>query len=110
MVDCTVSSRTPAQTQVAPGIGMLPFFANQHVVGQTMPRPNNTQENLPLAGGLAEGSQAYLHSSTNLPAGSQRAGHLKQQSQPKSSDSSVGVRGLHQTFCFSLLQFLNLGC
>ncbi|XP_077189574.1 ribonucleoprotein PTB-binding 2 isoform X2 [Paroedura picta] len=92
-----VSSRTPAQTPIAPGIGMLPFFPNQHVVGQTIQRPNNTQETLSLAGGLAEGSQAYLQSLTNLPAGAQRAGHYKQQSQPKSIDSSLGSSSKKQT-------------
>nr|XP_056701439.1 ribonucleoprotein PTB-binding 2 [Euleptes europaea] len=92
-----LSNRTPAQTPVAAGIGMLPFFPNQHIVGQSMPRQNNTQENLSPAGGLAEGSHGYLQSLTNLPAGGQRAGHLKQQSQPKSTDSSLGSSSKKQT-------------
>ncbi|XP_054835813.1 ribonucleoprotein PTB-binding 2 isoform X2 [Eublepharis macularius] len=96
-----LSNRTPAQTPVAAGMGMLPFFPNQHVVGQTVPRHNNAQDNLSSSGGLTEGtgsvSQAYLQSLTNLPAGGQRAAHLKQQSQPKSPDSSLGSSSKKQT-------------
>ncbi|KAH0618537.1 hypothetical protein JD844_017838 [Phrynosoma platyrhinos] len=94
MVGCAVSNRTPAQTPVSTGIGMLPFFPSQHVVGQAMPRQNSTQDKLPPAMGLTEGtgsgSQTYLQNLTNATFGGLRAGHLMQQSQPKSTDSNLG--------------------
>ncbi|XP_048354621.1 ribonucleoprotein PTB-binding 2 isoform X2 [Sphaerodactylus townsendi] len=91
-----LSNRTPAQMPVAAGIGMLPFFPNQHIIEQTMPRQNSAQENPSPSGGLAERSQSYQQSLTNLPAG-QWAGYLKQQSQLKSTDSSLGISSKKQT-------------
>ncbi|XP_062993951.1 ribonucleoprotein PTB-binding 2 isoform X2 [Elgaria multicarinata webbii] len=96
-----LSNRTPAQTPVATGMGMLPFFPNQHVVGQTMPRQNITQDKLAssvaLTEGTGSGSQAYLQSLSNITAGGLRAGHLKPQSQPKTTDSSLGSSSNNQT-------------
>ena len=95
-MDCAVSNRTPVQTPVATGIGILPFFPNQHVAGQAMPRQNNTQDKLPSAVGLTDGtgagSQPYLQNLTNVPAGGLRVGHLTQESQTKSTDTGSGVR------------------
>lgn len=92
MVDSTALSRiTPA----ASGIGVLPFFPNQHVIGQVTPRQNNMQDKLPSTMGLTEstgsGSQSYLQNLTNTTAGGLRAGHVKQQNPPKSTDSISGV-------------------
>ncbi|XP_060132817.1 ribonucleoprotein PTB-binding 2 isoform X2 [Zootoca vivipara] len=96
-----LSNRTAAQTPVATGIGMLPFFPNQHVAGQAVPRQNNTQDKLSTAVGLTEGtgsgSQGYLQSLPNVAAGGLRAGHLKQQGQAKSPDSSLGSSSKTQT-------------
>ncbi|XP_042319198.1 ribonucleoprotein PTB-binding 2 [Sceloporus undulatus] len=96
-----LSNRTPTQTPVSTGIGMLPFFPNQHVVGQAMPRQNSTQDKLPPALGLTEGtgsgSQTYLQSLTNATIGGLRPGHIMQQSQPKSTDSTLGNASKSQT-------------
>uniref|UniRef100_A0A670IY48 Ribonucleoprotein, PTB binding 2 n=1 Tax=Podarcis muralis TaxID=64176 RepID=A0A670IY48_PODMU len=96
-----LSNRTAAQTPVATGIGMLPFFPNQHVSGQAVPRQNNTQDKLSATVGLTEGtgsgSQGYLQSLPNVTAGGLRAGHLKQQGQAKSPDSSLGSSSKNQT-------------
>ncbi|XP_061489303.1 ribonucleoprotein PTB-binding 2 isoform X2 [Rhineura floridana] len=96
-----LSNRTAAQTPIATGIGMLPFFPNQHVSGQAMPRQNNTRDKLSTAVGLTEGtgsgSQGYLQSLTNVTAGDPRAGHLKQQGQSKSTDASLGSSSKNQT-------------
>lgn len=102
MADSTVSHQTPAPTAVAAGMGLLPFFSNQHVTGQAVPRQTNTQEKLPSSLGLTEGtgsaSQAYLQSLTNVAAGGLQGGQLQQQSQPKNTDSSIGVRKLDSAF------------
>nr|XP_060629653.1 ribonucleoprotein PTB-binding 2 [Anolis sagrei ordinatus] len=90
-----------AQTPVATGMGMMPFFPSQHVAGQAMPRPNSAQEKLPPGVGLTEGtgsgSQPYRPSLTNATAGGLRAGHLTPQSQPKSVDSALGNSLKNQT-------------
>ncbi|XP_066481186.1 ribonucleoprotein PTB-binding 2 isoform X2 [Tiliqua scincoides] len=92
-----VSSRT---TPVAAGIGVLPFFPNQHIMGQATPR-QNTQDKPPSAVGPTEstgsGSQSYLQSLTNITAGGLRAGHVKQQNPPKSTDSVSGSSSKNQT-------------
>ncbi|XP_020661723.3 ribonucleoprotein PTB-binding 2 isoform X4 [Pogona vitticeps] len=97
----SLSNRTPVQTPVATGIGILPFFPNQHVAGQAMPRQNNTQDKLPSAVGLTDGtgagSQPYLQNLTNVPAGGLRAGHLTQESQTKSTDTNSGSSSKKQT-------------
>ncbi|XP_070602171.1 ribonucleoprotein PTB-binding 2 isoform X2 [Erythrolamprus reginae] len=96
-----VSHQTPPPAAVAAGMGLLPFFPNQHVTGQAVPRQTNTQEKLPSSLGLSEGtgsaSQAYLQSLTNVAAGGLQGGQLQQQSQPKNTDSSIGSCSKHQT-------------
>lgn len=95
----TASNLIPTQTTLTAGMGLLPFFANQHIAGQAGPGLGNTQEKQPASVGIAEGnfsgSQAYLQSFPNLTAGGLLAGHHKQQqSQPKSTEMSSGVRKL----------------
>ncbi|XP_037599038.1 ribonucleoprotein PTB-binding 2 isoform X4 [Cebus imitator] len=96
------TSLIPTQTTLTAGMGMLPFFANQHIAGQAGPGHSNTQEKQPAMVGMAEGnfsgSQPYLQSFPNLAAGSLRAGHHKQQqSQPKGTEISSGAASKNQT-------------
>ncbi|XP_067391669.1 ribonucleoprotein PTB-binding 2 isoform X2 [Emydura macquarii macquarii] len=92
---------TPNQTTTATGMGMLPFFPNQPIVGQAMPGLNNTQDKQSTTVGLSEGagsgSQAYRQSLTNFTAGALRTGHPKQESQPKKPDTSSGIPLKKQT-------------
>ncbi|XP_008058696.1 ribonucleoprotein PTB-binding 2 [Carlito syrichta] len=96
------SSLIPTQTTITAGMGMLPFFPNQHIAGQAGPGHGNTQEKQPATMGLAEGnfsgSQPYLQSFPNLAAGGLLAGHHKQQqSQPKGTEMSSGAASKNQT-------------
>ncbi|XP_023959608.2 ribonucleoprotein PTB-binding 2 isoform X3 [Chrysemys picta bellii] len=97
----TSSNVTPNRTTAATGMGILPFFPNQPVVGQAMPGQNNTQDKQSATVGLSEGagsgSQAYLQSLTNFTAGGLRTEHPQQQSQPKSTDTSSGIPSKKQT-------------
>ncbi|KAM7161724.1 ribonucleoprotein PTB-binding 2 isoform 5-T5 [Macrochelys suwanniensis] len=95
------SNVTPNQTTAAKGMGILPFFPNQPVIGQAMPGQNNTQDKQSTTVGLSEGagsgSQVYLQSLTNFTAGGLRTEHPQQQSQPKSTDTSSGIPSKKQT-------------
>ncbi|XP_038270956.1 ribonucleoprotein PTB-binding 2 isoform X2 [Dermochelys coriacea] len=95
------SNATPNQTTAAAGMGILPFFPNQPVVGQAMPGQNNTQDKQSTTVGLSEGagsgSQTYLQSLTNFTTGGLRTEHPQQQSQPKSTDTSSGIPSKKQT-------------
>ncbi|XP_053511539.1 ribonucleoprotein PTB-binding 2 isoform X1 [Artibeus jamaicensis] len=96
------SNLIPTQTTVTAGMGMLPFFPNQHIAGQAGPGQGNTQEKQPASMGIAEGnfsgSQAYLQSFPNLTAGGLLTGHHKQpQSQPKGTEMSSGAASKNQT-------------
>nr|XP_045241961.1 ribonucleoprotein PTB-binding 2 isoform X2 [Macaca fascicularis] len=96
------SSLIPTQTTITAGMGMLPFFPNQHIAGHAGPGHSNTQEKQPAMVGMAEGnfsgSQPYLQSFPNLAAGSLLAGHHKQQqSQPKGTEISSGAASKNQT-------------
>uniref|UniRef100_A0A8C3TD60 RRM domain-containing protein n=1 Tax=Chelydra serpentina TaxID=8475 RepID=A0A8C3TD60_CHESE len=97
----TSSNVTPNQTTAAKGMGILPFFPNQPVIGQAMPGQNNTQDKQSTTVGLSEGagsgSQVYLQSLTNFTAGGLRTEHPQQQSQPKSTDTSSGIPSKKQT-------------
>ncbi|KAL7985016.1 hypothetical protein Chor_003586 [Crotalus horridus] len=101
MADSTVSHQSTAPMAMAAGIGLLPFFPNQHVTGQAVPRQNNTPEKLPSSLELTEGtgstSETYLQSLTNVAAGGLQGGHLSQQNQPKNADSSIGSCSKNQT-------------
>ncbi|XP_035189703.1 ribonucleoprotein PTB-binding 2 isoform X4 [Oxyura jamaicensis] len=92
------SSNLPTiQTAAAAGMGMLPFFPNQHIVGQAIPGQNNAPEKQSTTEAVVSGSQPYHQTLTNLPAGALRAGHAKQQNQLKSTDTSLGTPLKKQT-------------
>lgn len=75
----TASNLIPTQTALTAGMGILPFFPNQHMAGQAGLGPGNTQEKQPASMGMAEGnfsgSQVYLQSFPNLTAGGLLTGH-----------------------------------
>ncbi|KAM4655245.1 ribonucleoprotein PTB-binding 2 isoform 4-T4 [Amazona ochrocephala] len=79
------------------GMGMLPFFPNQHIVGQTMPGQNNAPDKPAPTEAVVSGSQPYHQTLTNLSAGALRAGHAKQQNQLKSTDANLGTPLKKQT-------------
>lgn len=76
----------------AAGMGMLPFFPNQHIVGPALPGQNNAPDKQPATEAVVSGSQPYHQTLTNLSAGALRAGHAKQQNQLKNTDTNLGVR------------------
>uniref|UniRef100_A0A8C8SU35 Ribonucleoprotein, PTB binding 2 n=1 Tax=Pelusios castaneus TaxID=367368 RepID=A0A8C8SU35_9SAUR len=90
---------TPNQTTAATGMGTLPLFPNQPIVGQALPGQNNTQDKQSTAvpEGAVSGTQAYLQSLTNFTAGGLHTGHPKQQSQPKRTDTTSGILLKKQT-------------
>ncbi|XP_032283132.1 ribonucleoprotein PTB-binding 2 isoform X4 [Phoca vitulina] len=96
------SNLIPTQTTLTAGMGILPFFPNQHIAGQAGPGHGNAQEKQPALVGKAEGnfsgSQAYLQSFPNLTAGGLLTGHHKQQqSQPRGTEISSGAASKNQT-------------
>jgi hypothetical protein len=87
------------QTTAPAGMGLVPFFPTQHTVGLAGLGHGNTQEKQPATVGLTEGnfsgSQPYLQTFPNLTAGGLLTVHQKQQqSQPKGTEISSGVRKL----------------
>ncbi|OXB82158.1 UNVERIFIED_CONTAM: hypothetical protein H355_009037 [Colinus virginianus] len=85
----------PIQTAAAAaGMGLLPFFPNQHIVGQAIPGQNNAPDKALSAEGVVSGSQPYHQS---VAAGALRAGHAKQQSQLKGTETSLGTPSKKQT-------------
>lgn len=85
---------------------MLPFFPNQHIVGQAIPGQNNTPDKQLTTEAVVSGSQPYHQTLTNLSAGALRAGHAKQQNQLKSTDTTLGVRKIeYKYFLFSVYGF-----
>ncbi|NWI28172.1 RAVR2 protein, partial [Sula dactylatra] len=90
------SNLTPIQT-AATGMGMLPFFPNQHIVGQAIPGQNNAPDKQSTTEAVVSGSQPYHQTLTNISAGALRAGHAKQQNQLKSTDTSLGTPLKNQT-------------
>ncbi|XP_051654089.1 ribonucleoprotein PTB-binding 2 isoform X2 [Manacus candei] len=81
----------------AAGMGMLPFFPNQHIVGQAIPGQNNAPDKPSPGEAVVSGSQPYPQPLTTLPAGALRAGHTKQQNQLKSTDTNLGTPLKKQT-------------
>ncbi|XP_027507617.1 ribonucleoprotein PTB-binding 2 [Corapipo altera] len=81
----------------AAGMGMLPFFPNQHIVGQAIPGQNNAPDKPSPGEAVVSGSQPYPQTLTTLPAGALRAGHTKQQNQLKSTDINLGTPLKKQT-------------
>ncbi|XP_068055119.1 ribonucleoprotein PTB-binding 2 isoform X2 [Anomalospiza imberbis] len=76
----------------AAGMGMLPFFPNQHIVGQALPGPNAAADKAEVLPGAPPFPQAL----PSLP-GALRAAHGKAPGQPKSCDSSLGTPLKKQT-------------
>ncbi|OXB66637.1 hypothetical protein ASZ78_013896 [Callipepla squamata] len=68
--------------------------ANSHIVGQAIPGQNNAPDKALSAEGVVSGSQPYHQS---VAAGALRAGHTKQQSQLKSTETSLGTPSKKQT-------------
>ncbi|XP_065593481.1 ribonucleoprotein PTB-binding 2 isoform X1 [Cyrtonyx montezumae] len=85
------------KSAAAAGMGLLPFFPNQHIVGQAIPGQNNAPDKALSAEGVVSGSQPYHQSVSSAAAGALRAGHTKQQSQLKSTDTSLGTPSKKQT-------------
>ncbi|NXI56867.1 RAVR2 protein, partial [Chloroceryle aenea] len=81
----------------AAGMGMLPFFPNQHIVGQAIPGQNTPPDKQSPAEAVVSGSQPYHQTLTNLSAGALRAGHAKQQNQLKNTEASLGPALKKQT-------------
>nr|XP_013801476.1 PREDICTED: ribonucleoprotein PTB-binding 2 isoform X2 [Apteryx mantelli mantelli] len=85
------------KSAAAAGMGMLPFFPNQHIVGQALPGQNNAPDKQSPAEAVVSAAQPYHQTFTNLSAGALRAGHAKQQNQLKSPDASLGTPLKKQT-------------
>ncbi|NXY00852.1 RAVR2 protein, partial [Pteruthius melanotis] len=77
----------------AAGMGVLPFFPNQHIVGQTLPGPNNAPDK--PAADAVPGAQPFPQALPSLPA--LRAAHSKPPNQLKNSDSNQGTPLKKQT-------------
>ncbi|KAM4655244.1 ribonucleoprotein PTB-binding 2 isoform 3-T3 [Amazona ochrocephala] len=96
-VSSGLGTRGEALKSATAGMGMLPFFPNQHIVGQTMPGQNNAPDKPAPTEAVVSGSQPYHQTLTNLSAGALRAGHAKQQNQLKSTDANLGTPLKKQT-------------
>ncbi|NXY59010.1 RAVR2 protein, partial [Callaeas wilsoni] len=73
----------------AAGMGMLPFFPNQHIVGQALPGPNNAPDKAAAEAAVPGAAQPFPQALPSLP-GALRAAPSKPPSQLKNSDSSLG--------------------
>ena len=87
----TASNLIPAQTTLAAGLGMLPFFPHQLAAGQAGPGRGTAQEKQSASVNVGEagfpGSQHYLQTFPGLPAGGPPTGSQKTlQSQPKGTE------------------------
>nr|XP_021151841.1 ribonucleoprotein PTB-binding 2 isoform X1 [Columba livia] len=91
------SSNLSAMQAAAAGMGMLPFFPNQHIVGPALPGQNNAPDKQPATEAVVSGSQPYHQTLTNLSAGALRASHAKQQNQLKNTDTNLGTPLKKQT-------------
>ncbi|NWT15628.1 RAVR2 protein, partial [Vireo altiloquus] len=63
----------------AAGMGMLPFFPNQHIVGQALPGPNNAPDK--SSAEALPGAQPFPQALPSLPTSALRAAHSKPPSQ-----------------------------
>ncbi|XP_053841392.1 ribonucleoprotein PTB-binding 2 isoform X2 [Vidua macroura] len=86
---CSNPAPIPA---AAAGMGMLPFFPNQHIVGQALPGPNAAADKAEAVPGAPPFPQAL----PSLP-GALRAAHGKAPGQPKNCDSSLATPLKKQT-------------
>ncbi|XP_069717977.1 ribonucleoprotein PTB-binding 2 isoform X5 [Phaenicophaeus curvirostris] len=96
-VSSGMGTRGEALKSAAAGVGMLPFFPNQHIAGQAIPGQNNAPEKQSTPEAAVSGSQPYHQTLTSLSAGALRAGHAKQQNQLKNTDTSLGTPLKKQT-------------
>ncbi|XP_031973408.1 ribonucleoprotein PTB-binding 2 isoform X1 [Corvus moneduloides] len=94
-VSSGLATRGEALKSAAAGMGMLPFFPNQHIVGQALPGPNNAPDK--AAAEAVPAAQPFPQALPSLPAGALRAGHSKPRSQLKNSDSNLGTPLKKQT-------------
>ncbi|NXP28656.1 RAVR2 protein, partial [Scytalopus superciliaris] len=79
------SSNVPPIAAAA-GLGMLPLFPSQHMVGQAVPGQSSGADKAGAGEGAAPAAQPY----PQLPAGALRPAHAKQQGQLKSPDTTLG--------------------
>lgn len=91
--------------QAAAGMGMLPFFPSQHIVGPALPGQNAAPDKQAATEAVVSGPQPYHQTLTNLSAGALRAGQAKQQSQLKNTDTNLGVRNTEHR-----IQILSFSC
>ncbi|XP_041339468.1 ribonucleoprotein PTB-binding 2 [Pyrgilauda ruficollis] len=88
-----LKSSNPAPIPAAAaGMGMLPFFPNQHIVGQALPGPNAAADK----GEAVPGAPPFPQALPGLP-GALRAAPSKAAGQPKGCDSSLGTPLKKQT-------------
>ncbi|NXI10972.1 RAVR2 protein, partial [Irena cyanogastra] len=81
------------KSAAAAGMGMLPFFPNQHIVGQALPGPTAAADK----GEAVPAAPPFPQGLPSLPAGALRAAHCKAPGQPKNCDSSLGTPLKKQT-------------
>ncbi|KGL74837.1 Ribonucleoprotein PTB-binding 2, partial [Tinamus guttatus] len=86
------SSNLPPIRTAAAGMGMLPFFPSQHVVGQAVPGQSSPPEKHPDAAAAAPAQP--LRPRAALP---QLPARAKQQGQPTGPDASLGTPLKKQT-------------
>ncbi|NXY88348.1 RAVR2 protein, partial [Alcedo cyanopectus] len=84
------------KSAAAAGMGMLPFFPSQHIVGQALPGQSSSAEKPSPAEAAVPGSQPYHQTLPSLPGAALRAAH-KQQHQLKSTDTPLGTPLKKQT-------------
>ncbi|KAM6327421.1 ribonucleoprotein PTB-binding 2 [Podargus strigoides] len=96
-VSSGMGTRGEALKSAAAGMGMLPFFPNQHIVGQAIPGQTTAPDKQSTTEAVVSGSQPYHQTLTNLAAGALQAGHAKQQNQQKSTDTNLGTPLKKQT-------------
>ncbi|NWS85046.1 RAVR2 protein, partial [Toxostoma redivivum] len=77
----------------AAGMGVLPFFPGQHMVGQALPGPAAAADKAEAV----PGAQPFPPALPGLAAGALRAQHGKAPAHSKSCDSGLGVRSPRQT-------------
>ncbi|NXU38882.1 RAVR2 protein, partial [Drymodes brunneopygia] len=80
------------KSAAAAGMGVLPFFPNQHIVGQALPGPNSAADK----GEAVPGAQPFPQALPSLP-GALRAAHSKPAGHIKACDSSLGTPLKKQT-------------
>ncbi|NWV66547.1 RAVR2 protein, partial [Malurus elegans] len=104
-VNSSLAARGEAlKSAAAAGMGMLPFFPSQHMLGQALPGPNGAGDKgtaetsgSGLGSGSAPGSQPFPQPLPSLAAGALRAARSKPPSQLKTSEPALGTPLKKQT-------------